>query len=171
MRYVRSHPVSFLIFTLAVSDSPIPKSQSSTPNQNRDLHLRATIQLISQSYCHGFDKLVGLANFALQIQIQNQGDGPVILCKKYIAIVDPLLSYVRADGTPGDEASHMTDDGFGIFDTHYPKNLRRDYAVIPPRKSFDGEGGASLFFLQDLGWSAQSRFRARATMAREGRPI
>ena len=124
------------MIALVVSCSFVPRAGSSRFNQQSEPSLRASIQLISQSYCAGLEKPIGHASFQLHIKIRNEGSRPVILCKKYIGIHQPLLANVLPDGTPGNAVFILSSDGYG-FDTHYPTNLKRDYEVVSPEKTFD----------------------------------
>jgi hypothetical protein len=107
--------------------------------------LRATIRLTSQTYCGGLNKGIGWSSFQLHIQIHNETGNPVILCKKYVEIYQPLLAYARPDGTPGDAAYNPIFDSYG-FDRRYPRNLKRDYLEVAPRKEYEFDQGTAVLF-------------------------
>jgi hypothetical protein len=142
---VRVVSLPLVVIALVVSYSFVPQTGSSRFNQQNEPSLRASIQLISQSYCGGCEKPIGYAIFQLHIKIQNQGSRPVILCKKYVGIYQPLLANVLPEGTPGNEVFNLISDGYG-FDTHYPTNLKREYEVVSPERTFDLDRGTEVYF-------------------------
>jgi hypothetical protein len=107
--------------------------------------LRAAIQLTSQTYCSGSNKGIGWSNLQLHIQIHNETENPIILCKKYVEIYQPLLAYARPDGAPGDAAYNPIFDSYG-FDRYYPTNLKRDYVEVAPRKEYEFDQGTAVLF-------------------------
>jgi hypothetical protein len=137
--------VPLVVIALVVSCSFVPQAVSSRFNQQSEPSLRASIQLISQSYCAGFEKPIGHASFQLHIKIRNEGSRPVILCKKYIGIYNPLLAKILLDGTPGEVVFNMNPDSYG-FDAHYPTNLKRDYEVVEQGKAFELDRGTEVYF-------------------------
>lgn len=101
-------------------------------------------KLINQSYCRSYDGEVGTASFELNVKIHNEDNQPLLLCKKYVELACPVLSFAKPDGTVGDVAYQWNCDS--VYAAHVYANFRKDYVIVPPGGNFNFAGSVGVFF-------------------------
>ena len=99
--------------------------------QEKENQIQPEIDVISQSYCQSEENPgIGHLRFELKATFRNEGQRPVILCKKYLPYGTPNLYEVESDGSVGPAVDFPIYDSYG-YDMHYPKSLSKDYVILP----------------------------------------